>query len=96
MLDDRLLRSVKDIIFSVIPKDSYKVYIFGSRAIGNARKFSDIDIGIEGAKLSIETYFKLKDAFEESNIPYTVDIIEMNETSDSFKKIAQQKVINLN
>lgn len=96
MLDDQLLQTVKDILFSVIPKDAYKAYIFGSRATGNARKFSDIDIGIEGAKLSIETYFNLKDAFEESDIPYTIDIVEMNETSESFQQVARQKVINLN
>ena len=65
-----------------------KVYAFGSRYKNNNRKFSDFDIAIyTGEKLSFEFLNILKDAFEESDLPYRVDIIDYNNISDKFKKI---------
>ena len=65
-----------------------KVYAFGSRYKNNNRKFSDFDIAIDiGEKLSFEFLTSLKDAFEESDLPYRVDIIDYNNISDKFKKI---------
>lgn len=65
-----------------------KVYAFGSRYKNNNRKFSDFDIAIDtGEKLSFEFLNILKDAFEESDLPYRVDIIDYNNISDKFKKI---------
>ena len=65
-----------------------KVYAFGSRYKNNNRKFSDFDIAIDiGEKLSFEFLISLKDAFEESDLPYRVDIIDYNNISDKFKKI---------
>ena len=65
-----------------------KVYAFGSRYKNNNRKFSDLDIAIDiGKKLSFEFLTALKEAFEESDLPYRVDIIDYNNISDKFKKI---------
>ena len=65
-----------------------KVHAFGSRYKNNNRKFSDFDIAIDtGEKLSFEFLNILKDAFEESDLPYRVDIIDYNNISDKFKKI---------
>ena len=65
-----------------------KVYAFGSRYKNNNRKFSDFDIAIDtGEKLSFEFLNIVKDAFEESDLPYRVDIIDYNNISDKFKKI---------
>ena len=65
-----------------------KVYAFGSRYKNNNRKFSDFDIAIDtGEKLSFEFLTALKDAFEESDLPYRVDIIDYNNISDKFKNI---------
>ena len=65
-----------------------KVYAFGSRYKNNNRKYSDFDIAIDtGEKLSFEFLNILKEAFEESDLPYRVDIIDYNNISDKFKKI---------
>lgn len=77
---------IKNILNSYIKKG--KVYAFGSRYKNNNRKFSDFDIAIDtGEKLSFEFLNILKDAFEESDLPYRVDIIDYNNISDKFKKI---------
>lgn len=39
-------QEIRDIIFQFLNPEKYKVFIFGSRAIGKAKKFSDYDIGI--------------------------------------------------
>jgi predicted nucleotidyltransferase len=51
------------------------VTIFGSRAKGNYKKGSDIDLAIMNANVTPETITKLKGDFEESSLPYSVDLV---------------------
>ncbi len=50
-----------------------KVIIYGSRAKGNYREGSDIDFTLIG-DLNYDEIIKLKHEFEDSNIPYLIDI----------------------
>ena len=50
-----------------------KVVIYGSRAKGNYKEGSDIDVTLFG-ELNYDLIIKLKYEFEDSNIPYLVDI----------------------
>jgi len=43
-------KEIKEIIFRFLDTKKYQVFIFGSRATGKAKKFSDYDIGIWGKK----------------------------------------------
>ena len=49
-----------------------RVRVFGSRAKGNHRRGSDIDLAVEGKY----EMFRLRDDFEESSLPYLIDIID--------------------
>jgi predicted nucleotidyltransferase len=56
-----------------------KAYIFGSRAMGNYKKGSDIDIAIIGVKIDFETTSRLHAKFnEELPIPYFIDVVNFN------------------
>jgi predicted nucleotidyltransferase len=56
-----------------------KAVIFGSRATGNYKKGSDIDIAISGTKVTFDTVARLQGVLnEQSPIPYFVDIIDFN------------------
>ena len=92
-----MVLQIKNILFKFLDPQKNKVFIFGSRAIGKARKFSDIDIGIKSEK-EINTLLlsDIKEAFEESNIPYTVDVVDFSQVSDKFNEVAKQKIIYLN
>ncbi len=80
------LNIITNILNTYIKKG--KVYAFGSRYKNNNRKFSDFDIAVDiGEKLSFELLNILQDAFEESDLPYRVDIIDYNNISDKFKNI---------
>lgn len=97
MIDTATLSEIKKIIFQFIDKSIDKVFIFGSRATNQARKFSDIDIGIEGEKqIELWKMAEIKDAFEESNLPYKVDVVDFALTSKKFQNIAKKKIIELN
>jgi len=65
------------ILREYLPEDA-KVWVFGSRATGRARRGSDLDLAIDiGQALSPDTETKLRFAFEDSDLPWTVDIVDM-------------------
>ena len=83
----RYLEEVKKIVFQFIPKDSARVYLYGSWARGEERPSSDIDIGISPLKkFSPRLLSDLSEALEESSIPYRVEIVNLKETSEAFLK----------
>lgn len=71
---------------------NHKVVAFGSRVRGNAKKYSDLDIAIYGKeKLDVKTIAQIKEEFEETDIPFRIDILDYNNISDEFKKIIDEK-----
>ncbi|GGH84653.1 putative nucleotidyltransferase [Pullulanibacillus pueri] len=57
--------------------------IFGSRAMGNYKKGSDIDIAIKGKDITSEVLYKLSDLLnEEYPLPYFFDIIHYESISN--------------
>lgn len=52
-----------------------KVILFGSRAKGNYRNGSDIDLCIEADTLTLLDLLKLNDRIEELYLPWKVDIV---------------------
>ena len=80
---------VKQIVLKHIPKDNFAVFLFGSRAVGNAKPLSDIDIGILGLEpLPIIIKADLETALEESIVPYKIDLIDFYQVDKDFKKEA--------
>ncbi|RXI47023.1 nucleotidyltransferase domain-containing protein [Clostridium tetani] len=54
-----------------------KAYIFGSRAKGNYKPESDIDIAIYGENINLDILLKLNSILEEkSPMPYFFDIVD--------------------
>jgi type I restriction enzyme, S subunit len=52
-----------------------RVYIFGSRAKGNYKKGSDVDLAVLDENISPEDILRIKSEFDESDLPYNVDVI---------------------
>ena len=52
-----------------------QVLIFGSRAKGNYKPGSDIDLAVLGKNLNFDDVIKLQTSFENLNLPYKIDII---------------------
>ncbi|MDR2707020.1 MAG: nucleotidyltransferase domain-containing protein [Planctomycetaceae bacterium] len=52
-----------------------RVLLFGSRAKGNFRRDSDVDFALEGDDLVGSDLASLNGKFEESNVPFDIDIV---------------------
>lgn len=62
-----------------------KIYLFGSRAQGSFHKFSDVDIAIDnGALIGEKTLLEIKLILSESDYPYKVDLLDLNNKPDYF------------
>jgi len=51
-----------------------KVIIYGSRAMGNYRNGSDIDLCFFGEDLSLDTLYKVEEDIEDLLLPYLFDM----------------------
>jgi len=72
----------------------YQVSLFGSRARGNATPVSDIDIGIKGANpIPFSVLSELRDAVENLNLPFKVDLVDMHHVSPEFYQHAMEGAI---
>jgi predicted nucleotidyltransferase len=52
-----------------------KVIVFGSRALGNYKKTSDIDFCLQGKGLNDKTVTRIKIELEETILPYFFDVV---------------------
>lgn len=60
-----------------------EVIIFGSRAMGNYKKGSDIDLALKGEKVDQRVVRRLSDELEEEYpLPYFFDIVNYNDIED--------------
>ena len=60
-----------------------RVAVFGSRAAGRARPFSDLDLlFIQPRRLTWAQRVDLRDAFESSSLPFKVDMVEADSLSE--------------
>ncbi len=65
-----------------------EVRAFGSRYKKTNTDRSDLDLAIVGqSKLSLATLGALRDAFEESDLPYRVDVLDYHAVSDEFREV---------
>jgi predicted nucleotidyltransferase len=71
---------------TILKQQKQIVYIFGSRAKGTAKKFSDLDLVIKGF-VDRKILRKIQEDLEESNLPYKVDLIIWDEIDEDFKSI---------
>ncbi len=89
------LEIVQGILREHLPVD-VKVWVFGSRANWTTKDSSDLDLALEGEnKLSHKLLGALKDAFDDSTLPYTVDVVDLHAVSHDFKKIVEEQRVAL-
>ena len=83
-----------EVIRRHIPDPTYRVFLFGSRAVGSAAERSDIDIGIEGpAPVPRPALAAIHDDLEEAPTLYTIDVVDFRRVPENFRRLAQQRVL---
>ena len=91
------LNIIKDILRQHLSSD-VNVWVFGSRANWTAKEYSDLDLALEqkdGESLSARLKMTLESDFEESDLSWKVDVIDLNSTSPEFKKIVEKEKVKL-
>lgn len=88
------LTLVKEILRSHVPE--CRVFVFGSRVMGKAKKTSDIDLALS-TDHAIDPMEKaeLLDAFDASMLPMKVDIVDLCAVSPEFRKIIESQVVRI-
>lgn len=80
-------------VFSLYPTIK-KIWLFGSRARGDFRNNSDIDIAFESAAFSFDDELGLRSKLSALPLPYSIDLVHLNSLEEEGlkTKIEQERV----
>ena len=92
-LEEKYINFIKSTVTKFLK--NFDLYLFGSRVKGTARKYSDIDIAILSDELDENKRLKILFEFENSTLPYQVDIVDLKTVSDDFKALIENDLIKL-
>ena len=85
--NDIYLEKIKKLTLNFMKNEPLKIYLFGSWGRGEQNKSSDVDIAVEYNTKSDRTKIALlRELFEESAIPYRVDVVDLQFVSDTLRK----------
>ena len=96
-LEKRHIDFIIEVLRQNIPQKDAKFYVFGSRAKGNFKEYSDIDIAVKmgDEKVAADTLGKILLEFSDSTLPYEVDVIDLNAIDDKFKNLISGTLVEL-
>ncbi len=74
---------IHTILQSLVPGND--VWAFGSRVDGTAKPYSDLDLALAGSEeISLPRRAALAEAFEHSELPFRVDLIDLLNVEKAF------------
>ncbi len=77
-------------------KDKYEFFAYGSRAKGNFRELSDLDIMVRGKiPININDFEELKEKFDNSSLPYVVNLVDYFSLAESFYNIIKEDLTKI-
>ena len=86
-VEQRHYQAIKEILSSFLPYK--KVIAYGSRVKWNASETSDLDLVVFNA--TDKQIYEVKEAFDESNIPFIIQILNWETIPQDFKENIEQK-----
>lgn len=73
-----------------------EAWVFGSRATGGARRYSDLDLAIDaGRPLTLDERARLAEGFRDSDLPYRVDLVDWHGIDERFRRLIATRRIRL-
>lgn len=86
-LAPRELALVQKILRDGLPAAA-RVWVFGSRAKGTAKRASDLDLAVDaGAPLPFSVTARLDGVFDEAPLAFSVDLVDMHAVSSAFRAL---------
>ena len=81
------LAEARAIVRRLVGSLPVRVFLFGSRAGGSPTPTSDLDIALlPDGPVPDDLLARLRDAFEESAIPYVVDVVDLSRVDATFRE----------
>lgn len=81
------LALIRSVLKKTFPEEGTQFYLFGSRVTGGWRPESDLDLMIqEDCEIPFGTLALLKEAFEESPLPFKIDVVDSHRISSDFRQ----------
>ena len=90
---DLYLSQIRAILSQVL--GDCEIYLFGSRATNRHTDASDFDIGVLAARDVDRELSIARELLEASNIPVTVDLVDLSATSEEFAHQVRKRGILL-
>ena len=88
---EQALDRVREIILKGLHGRDVRVYVFGSSVAGAVHRTSDIDVAVDPREpLPPGLLGELREQLEESDIPYAVDIVDLETVSPTFRERVQR------
>ncbi len=89
-LQPKHLNTIRRILSEHVPE--CEVRVFGSRVKCTTKSYSDLDLAVLGKGIIPRSRLnRLEEAFEESDLPFRVDVLDWWTISDSFRKFIDNK-----
>lgn len=78
----------RKVILSLLNKylPDVEVWAYGSRVTGTARPSSDLDLVVFSPPERTAEVFRLREAFDESDLPFRVELFVWDEVPEQFRK----------
>ena len=77
---------VRDVLHRFLPTGA-RAFVFGSRAHGGARRYSDLDLAVAWDRpLGLRLIGEIAEALSESDLPYKVDILDLAAIDPAFRE----------
>jgi predicted nucleotidyltransferase len=98
LVEQKFLDEIKSIIKRTYP--NAVVWAYGSRINGillegTAHEGSDLDLVVKDFGQKDAYIFELKEAFQESNVPFLIDIFELDRLPENFQKEIKKSYVVL-
>ena len=91
--DQKYLNILKEIVLSIVDTEKVMVFLFGSRVSSHHNPNADADIGLFSDDTIPATLFhQIRNAIEDSIIPWHVDIIDFTRVDSKFREEAAKDI----
>ncbi|TNJ39685.1 nucleotidyltransferase domain-containing protein [Chlorobaculum thiosulfatiphilum] len=73
-----------------------EIIVFGFRIHGTAKPWSDLDLAIKAdSALDWKLLAEFKETFQESELPFRVDVLDWNDITETFRKAIENSCLEI-
>lgn len=94
-LTEQQYQYIQNIVVVPLKNLGATVWIFGSRARGDHKEFSDIDFMVESEGDISSNVGKIQESLENGNFPYIVEVVQNKDFAESYRESFEKDKVEL-